>query len=345
MGAAEVIAFAEVRARKQWDTLRQQLHARFDHWLDTLEQQWHEPPSPLMEVPATVLALRPQLTGALPETIVAHVHRGEHDRQQLPCPRCGEVLQARELGCRTVETMVGPIQIERPSVSWRPCRCGSSPCAAAWGVVAGCQQLAIHQAVASLVTEVPYDTAQGLFRDLTGGPCGSERRHTVANHMAEGLTVLDVAPSREESSRRVAAVAAGRWRRPVLVRGMDGASVPRRPDSAREPQEGPRRMRAKRARWRGQGRDAKGVRFYLLDGDRIVHVLRWHHVQNDEQLGEALQQLKEAGLIPEEQVRLCVICDGAEWIWQHVQALFPRARQVLASYHCAQALHRVAKAH
>jgi hypothetical protein len=118
MGAAEVIAFEEVRARKQWDTLRQQLHARFDHWLDTLEQQWHEPPSPLMEVTATVLALRQQLTGALTETIVAHVHRGEHDRQQLPCPRCGEVLKARELVCRTVETMVGPIQIERPYLGY-----------------------------------------------------------------------------------------------------------------------------------------------------------------------------------------------------------------------------------
>jgi hypothetical protein len=38
MGAAEVIAFEEVRARTQWSTLRQQLHKRFDQWLDTLEQ-------------------------------------------------------------------------------------------------------------------------------------------------------------------------------------------------------------------------------------------------------------------------------------------------------------------
>ena len=48
---------------------------------------------------------------------------------------------------------------------------------------------------------------------------------------------------------------------------------------------------------------------------------------------------------PEEQVRLCVVCDGAEWIWKHVQALFPHARQVLDYYHCAQYFHRVAKAH
>ena len=87
------------------------------------------------------------------------------------------------------------------------------------------------------------------------------------------------------------------------------------------------------------------MRFSLLDGERIVHVLSWHQVHNEEQLGEALKQIKAAGLIPEDQVRLCVVCDGAEWIWKHVQALFPQARQVLDYYHCAQYLHRVAKAH
>ena len=81
--------------------------------------------------------------------------------------------------------------------------------------------------------------------------------------------------------------------------GIDGAYVPTRPDSAREPQERPRRTRAKRARWRGQWRDAKGFRFYLLDGARIVHLLSWHQVQTEGQLGEALRQVKNAGVIPE----------------------------------------------
>jgi hypothetical protein len=111
MGAAEVIAFEEVRARKQWDTLRHQLHERFDQWLDTLEMQWHEPPATLPEVTATVWALRQQLTGGITETIVAHVHRGEHDRHQVTCPRCQGVLRARERVCRTVETLVGAVQL------------------------------------------------------------------------------------------------------------------------------------------------------------------------------------------------------------------------------------------
>jgi hypothetical protein len=240
--------------------------------------------------------------------------------------------------------MVGPVQLERPYFYCRSCRVGCYPSDEALGVVAGCKQLDIQKAAAKLVTEVPYDTAQALFGDLTGVSFGSERMHTVTNQVAEGLTVVEVAPSREEITRRVAAVAAGRWRRPVVVLGIDGAYVPTRPESAREPQEGARRTRAKRARWRGQWRDAKGFRLYLLDGDRIVHLLSWHQVQTEEQLGEALKQLKDAGLIPADQVRLCVVADGAEWIWKHVQALFPQARQVLDYYHCAQYIHKIAKA-
>jgi hypothetical protein len=173
---------------------------------------------------------------------------------------------------------------------------------------------------------------------------GSERLHTFVHQAAEGLGVLDVAPSRDEIERRIEEIAAGRFRRPVLVLGIDGAYVPTRPESARQRQNGQGRWRARRASWRGQWRDAKGFRFYLINDERIVHVLSWHQVQNEEQLGDALQQVKEAGLIPEDQVRLCVVCDGASWIWKHVESLFPNARQVLDYYHCKEYLHKVAKA-
>jgi Uncharacterised protein family (UPF0236) len=345
MGTAEIISFEEVRARKQWDALRGQLHTRFDQWLDGLEAQLREPAPTLAQVTETVWNLRQELTGGLTETIVEHAHRGEATCQHTRCPQCARFLKARAPVSRTVETMVGSVQIERPYFYCRTCRCGVYPLDAALGLAPGRTQLDVHKAAVQLVTEVPYDEAQTLFGTLTGVGLGSERMHTVTNHIAEGLTVLDVVPPRHEIEQRIAAVSAGRYRRPVLVLGIDGAYVPTRPDSARQPCAGHRRKRAKRARWRGQWRDAKGFRFYLLDGERIVHVLSWHQVQNEEQLGEALKEIKKAGVIPEEQVRLCVVCDGAEWIWKHVQALFPQARQVLDYYHCAQYLHRVAKAH
>jgi hypothetical protein len=241
--------------------------------------------------------------------------------------------------------MVGAVQIERPSFYCRPCRCGVYPLEAALGLAPGRTQLDVHKAAGKLVTEVPYDEAQTLFGALPGVGVGSERMHTVPNHIAQGLTVWEVVPPRHESEPRIAAVSAGRSRRPVVILGIDGAEVPTRPDSARKPCAGHRRKRARRARWRGQWRDAKGWRFYLLDGERISHGLRGPQGQNEAQLGEALTQGKEAGVMPEAPGRLWVVCDGAEWIWKHGQALCPQARQGLDSYHCAQYLPRVAKAH
>ena len=65
---------------------------------------------------------------------------------------------------------------------------------------------------------------------------------------------------------------------------------------------------------------------------------------NEQAFGAALRQVKEAGLIPENQVRLCAIGDGAPWIWKWVEELFPSARQILDYYHCSSCLHAVAEA-
>ena len=344
MGSAQIISLSEVRASRQWQGLRDQLHARFDQWLDRLQEQLPDPQTRLAEVTEAVWQLRQELTGGLSETIVEHAHGGERTRQYARCPQCDRRLTARPVVSRTVETMVGPVQVERPYFYCTSGCGGVYPFDDVLNLAPGRKQLDVQQAAAQVAVEMPYEEAQTLFSDLTGVGLGSERLHTFVHQAAEGLGVLDVAPSRDEIERRIEERAAGRFRRPVLVLGIDGAYVPTRPESARQRQSGQRRCRARRASWRGQWRDAKGFRFYLIDDERIVHLLSWHQVHNEEQLGEALKQVKEAGLIPEDQVRLCVVCDGASWIWKHVESLFPNARQVLDYYHCKEYLHKVAKA-
>jgi Uncharacterised protein family (UPF0236) len=343
MGSAQVISLSDVRASSQWQRLRDDLHTRFDQWLDRLQEQWPDPQTSFADVTEAVWHLRQELTGGVSETIVAHAHGGERTRQYAPCPQCHRRLTARPVVSRTVETMVGPVQVERPYFYCTSGCGGVYPFDKALELAPGRKQLDVQKAAAQVAIELPYEEAQTLFSDLTGVALGSERLHTFVHQAAEGLSVLDVAPSREEIARRLEAMAAGRFRRPVLVLGIDGAYVPTRPDSARERQPGQRRSRARRASWHGQWRDAQGFRLYLIDDERIVHLLSWHQVQNEEQLGDALKQVKEAGVIPEDHVRLCVVCDGASWIWKHVESLFPSARQVLDYYHCKEYLHKVAK--
>src|SRR5437763_16955260 len=162
MGAAEVISFEEVRARKQWEALRYQLHARFDQWLDSLEAQLQEPVPTLAQVTETVVNLRQALTGGLTETIIEHTHRDEHTRQQNRCPQCARLLKARDPVHRTVETLVGLVQLERPYFYCPACRAGLYPRDEVLGLSPGRTQLDVQKAAAKLVTEVPYDEAQRL---------------------------------------------------------------------------------------------------------------------------------------------------------------------------------------
>ena len=236
------------------------------------------------------------------------------------------------------------VQLERPYFYCRLCRKGFYPFDDVLNLAPGHLQLDVQQAAAKTVIEMPYDEAHTFFHDLTGVRMGAERMHTLTNQVAQGLTGLDIAPSREEIEKRIAEVAADKWRRSVVVLGMDGAFVPTRPESARGRRLGQKRSRAKRPQWKGAWCDGKGFRFYLIDEGRIVHLLSWHQGQDEADLGDALKKVKDAGLIPEDHVRLCVVCDGASWIWKHVQSLFLQARQVLDYYHCKEYLHKVAKA-
>lgn len=91
---------------------------------------------------------------------------------------------------------------------------------------------------------------------------------------------------------------------------IHGADVPTQPEAAKGRRPGRRYQRAKRAHQTGEWRDAKGCRFYLVAGRRLVHVLSWYQVQTDDELATALRQVKAAGMIPEDQVCLCVMGDG-----------------------------------
>ncbi len=343
MGAAAVIALAEVRQKKQQAEFRRQLHARLDHWLDAVEEQVKPPKPTLEELTRTIWERRQELTGSLTTALLEQRYGAEHAQRSAPCPQCGRLVAARAVVSRTVETLVGEVEVNRPYFYCVPCGHGFTPLDTAWGLAEGRKQFDLQRAAAKLTAEVPYETARELFAELTGMPLGTERLHTLTNAVAEGLGVLDVAPRRDEVAAQIAAVAEGRRWRPVVVLAIDGAEVPTRPEAAKGQRPGRKTSRAKRACWQGQWREAKGFRFYLVDADRIVHLLSWHQIQSEEELFAALQQVKAAGLLPEEQVRLCVVADGARWIWQRVKALFPTAHEILDYYHCAAHIHALAE--
>jgi hypothetical protein len=342
MTCPAILSLEDFRDAQRRTDIRQRLHDRLDHWLDRLEAHVKEPKPTLEELTQAVFALRQELTQAVTEGLVAQTHRALVEQRTAVCPRCGQTLSARGPQERTVETLVGAIRLQRPYFYCEGCQFSMAPLDAALGLTARRKQPDVQQAAVRLTKEVPYETACELFKALTGLPLSAHTAHEMTQEVAAGLTVLDVVPSREEILTKIVAVATGQSWRPILVLAIDGAEVPTRPETAKGRRPGRNKVRAKRARWTGEWREAKGFRFYLIDGERIEHVLSWHQVQTDAEAAEALRQVKAAGLIPQEEVRLCVIADGARWIWKQAQALFPSAVEILDYYHCSERLHKVA---
>jgi hypothetical protein len=153
VGSAEVISLPEVRASTQWEALRQQLHARFDQWLDAVAAQWPTPTPTLAQVSETIWALRQQLTGGIAQTMIAQPHQEEQRRQSLPCATCAYRLRARPVVSRTVEPLSGAIEVHRPSFSCPPCHRGRYPLDEVLALRAGRIQHEVPQTAADLATE------------------------------------------------------------------------------------------------------------------------------------------------------------------------------------------------
>jgi hypothetical protein len=145
---------------------------------------------------------------------------------------------------------------------------------------------------------------------------------------------LDICPEKDEIFRQIDALSEGRFRRPILMIGIDGAHAPTRPEPS------PRKGK----RGKGEWKEVKGFRMYLIDNKKIVHLISWHQVKSDKELANDLLQIKQAGLIPEDKVRICVIGDGAPWIWNRIKEVCPSAKKVLDYYHCSEYLHDLANA-
>jgi hypothetical protein len=344
MAEAAILSLESYRQEALEQKFRERLHKELDKWLDLLENVMddREKPSGLWGITEGIRKQREALMGTVAREWIEKEYASYLDQEYANCPICGRWLKRQDVCQRTLETMIGEITIHRPYFYCSVCRHGFYPLDEVLGLSSRKKQYDVQEAAADLAKEVPYEKASRLFTKLSGVSMSDHVMHEVANATGDELSVLDVSPTADEIAARIQEVAQGKKWRPIMVLGIDGADVATRPESAKGSRRGRKKHRAKRARWKGEWREAKGFRVYLVDGERIVHLLSWHQVQNQEELASSLKQVKEAGLIHESLVRLCVIADGALWIWNQVKEVFPTAREILDFYHCSGYIHEVA---
>ena len=255
------------------------------------------------------------------------------NQEYCDCPLCGKRLKAwNEKVKRTIETLGGCLDLYRPYFYCKNCHHGFYPLDEALGLASSAKQHDIQDLEAWLSSELPFETASEAFRRCTGDPLSADHMFETTNHIANHFDILDICPRKDEIEQKINELSKDKFRRPVMMMGIDGAHAPTRPEPS--PWEG--------KRGKGQWKEAKGFRLYLIDTDRIIHLMSWHQIQDEEEFAEGLKKIKAAGLIPEDKIRLCIIGDGAPWIWNKPREIFPNAREVLDYYHCSEYIHAIA---
>ncbi len=312
------------------EDLRTMAHDALDRWLDQLDAETATAPT-LREISDRFMATRSQLLSACLETVIRQQYAAELEQTEAACA-CGRRLRRRRLDAKEMSTLHGRVTLHRPYFYCDACGVGCHPLDAKLGLAPEHHQYDIQERTTRLGAELPYGVSDQQFERLTGVLASPHVIHDTLNAVGDAATLERVLPDADEIARRIETARAGARRRPVLVVACDGAHAPTRPPGGRKTKRGP-----------GTWREAKGFRLYLLGKDqRVMHVASWHQIADKAELSRALGVV--AARIPHDQVRIALVADGAEWIWDVFRAHVPEGEEILDYYHCAEHVHDTARA-
>ena len=313
------------------DNFREMIHDEVDKWVDKIIDEAFKDNKQLtvMELSELFDKTKHQFFGACLQALIEQKHAGLFEQEHADCPKCGKICKKRRDNQKTMVTMQGPSDLKRPWFYCTDCRYGFSPMDKVLEISRKKYQFDVQKKATRTTAEVPFSRSSELFEELTGHPISDHFMHENFEQIGAHTCLEDVVAGSQEIADRCKEAAGDSWR-PVLVVASDGAHVPTRPKARRNEKRG-----------KGQWQEAKGFRIYLLGEDRIIHIASWHQIQNEEQFGKDL--LYVASQIPQDDVRIGLLGDGADWLWKHMTACFPKGRQILDYYHCAEHIYSAAK--
>jgi hypothetical protein len=307
------------------------IHDEVDKWVDRIiDEVFVDGKEPtVMELSELFEKTKHKFFGACLQALIEQKYAPMLKQDYAACPKCGKMCKKRRDSVKQMETMQGPGALKRPWFYCADCSYGFTPFDKVLEISRKKYQFDIQKKSTRTAAEVPFSGGPELFKELSGHCLSDHFMHETFEEVGSFARLDDVIPGREQIAERIKSVKQGAWR-PVLVVAADGAHVPTRPKARRNEKRG-----------KGQWHEAKGFRIYLLGEQRIVHVASWHQIQNEEKFGQDLSMV--ASRIAQNDLRIGLIGDGADWLWKHMVACFPKGRQILDYYHCAEHVHKVAK--
>jgi len=259
----------------------------------------------------------------------------------LPCG-CGHTARYAGRRAKTFETVLGSVQLERAYYDCATCETGFCPRDRALGMEGVSLSPGVTRMVGLTASMVSFEESSELVRELAGVDVGAKRVERVAE--AVGREIAQDEQTVVEPSPPVA---------PTMYLGMDGTGVPMRA-SELEGREGKQADGSAKTRevklvvvWTAEGRDKEGIP--VRDPGSVTYCAAIESAASrdtDESLSEFAQRVEREARRRgfDQAARRAVLGDGAVWIWNMADELFPGAIQIVDLYHAKEHVSDVAKA-
>lgn len=277
--------------------------------------------------------------------LAAHLNAdlSDYEGPQRPCPNCGQTARYVDRRSKEFSTGLGVLALERAYYSCAGCRHGFCPRDGALGFGAGSLSPGLLRMIASVASMVSFEESSGLLRELAGVEVHSKQVERAAEALGQTLAEDEqhaIDPERREPDA------------PTLYLGLDGTGVPLRPSElvgrpGKQPDGNAKTREVKLCViWTAEGRDADGLP--LRDPGSVTYTAAIESAATPDAaacLSPFAQRVaREAHRRSFNQAsRQVLLGDGAPWIWNLAEELFPDAVQIVDRFHAKQYLCTVAK--
>jgi len=264
----------------------------------------------------------------------------DHTGPQLPC-RCGGMAEYHGRHQKTLESVLGPLHLERAYYHCAQCQSGFCPRDRALRLELFSLTPGVLRMTGSVAALVSFEESSAMLRELAGVEVSAKQVERAAE--ALGVEIADDEHSHVEKMGEVAL---------TMYLGMDGTGVPMRAAevagrTGKQP-DGPAKTREAKVvtLWTAESRHQDGTP--MRDPGSVTYSAAIESAAtadtNPDRSDFAERVLREATRRGFTEASRCVVLgDGSAWIWNTARELFPQATQILDRYHAKEALHRAAQ--
>jgi hypothetical protein len=266
----------------------------------------------------------------------------DHSDEQEP-QRCGCQQAARYAGrkAKTFQSVLGPLTLERAYYHCSACQRGFYPRDRDWGLEGGSLTPGVVRMVAAVGAAVSFEEGRQFLEELSGVAVDAKQIERTAE--ALGRQVAD--DERQQTGPLSAAAPA-----PTLYLGVDGTGVPMRAEEvvgrAGKQADGSAKTREVKlcVVWSAESRDRQGRP--VRDPGSVSYSAAIESAAaletaaaGSEFYQRVARETARRGFLRAQ--RRVVLGDGAPWIWNLAQELYPDAIQIVDRWHVKEHLSQV----